>query len=144
MHLTLRTWPKRTNKVALGGVLDASLTHASLVAVRLGFANEWHRGIVAVRQSLELVVDPEQLYDALTMRLVGVGEQPQPDLAPVNILEELAQLGIRLDDGLQRQSVVHLGVVVHGVNLVVTHETLDRETVVCVVLAVQPHRLLMG
>jgi hypothetical protein len=61
-------------------------------------AVELIRAIVAVSDTLEQIINFEQFNDALTMGDVRVGEEPQADLACVNILDEFAQFRVRLDD----------------------------------------------
>lgn len=75
---------------------------------------------------------------------IGVGEQPDLDLGSVYILQQSPQLRIGLDDVLQGQSIVDLGIVRQGINLVVTHEALYGKPIVCVVLLVKPDGLIPG
>jgi hypothetical protein len=126
-----------TDEIAVLILRHARLPHRLLIHGRLRLADERHLGVVAERQPVEEVVNAQQPHDPLPVGDVGVGEEPQRDLALVDVLDEPAQLRVGLDDVLQRQRVVDLGVVVQGVDLVVADEPLDGEAVVGVVLLVQ-------
>lgn len=132
------------DEVAILHALNSSFSHGLLVHRRLRLANKWHSRVVAVRQSRELIVDSQKLNYPLSMSNVGVCEKPYCGFASVNVLEQLAQLGVGLDDVLEGQSVINLGVVVEGVDLVVTNESFDGQTVVSVVLLVKSYGFLVG
>lgn len=99
------------DKVTVLVALNTRFPHGLGKHVLVRFANDGDRRVVAIRQALEQILDAEQLDNPLGVVDVGIGQEPEPDLARVDILEHLAQLRVGLDDALEGQRIVHLGVV---------------------------------
>lgn len=131
-----------TNEKTVLWLFYAGLPHGFLVHSRIRLADQWLLSIVAESESVKEIVDAQKSNYPLAMRLVSIGEEPHGDLALVNVLKQCPKLRIGLDNSLQGESIVHLGVVVKGVNLVVSHEALDGEPIAFVVLLVQRDSLL--
>lgn len=68
---------------------------------------------------------------------VCIGEKPHLHFALVDSLEQLSQFGIWLEDIIQGQGIVDFAIKREGINLVVTCESLNGETVFFVVLLLE-------
>lgn len=122
-----------TNEVAPLRLGNAGFALGLVVHVFVRLADDALGRVVAECDALEHVLDPEQLQHPARMVDVGVREAPQPDLAPVKVLEQPPQLRLGREHALERQGVVDLLVVLDRVDLVVPHEPFDREPVLLVV-----------
>ena len=87
-----------TNEVTLLIRLNTSLTHRFLVHLRMRLAVKLIGSIIAKRDTLEKIIDPQQFYHSLPMCNIGIREEPHLHLTFVNALEQTSQLLIRLDD----------------------------------------------
>jgi hypothetical protein len=72
-----------------------------------------------------------------THKDVGVGQRPDMTLFPVDTGEQMLQFGVDFEDRLERQTGVAVLVVIERVDLVMPHESADRESVLFVVVVVQ-------
>lgn len=106
--------------------------------------NQRRLAIIAERDALKELLNLQQLDHPSRVVDVRVRKQPQLDLALVDIRQQLLERIAGLDDVVQRQRVVHLGVVLERVDLVVSDEPFDGQAVVLVVLLVQPDGVLLG
>lgn len=79
-----------THEVALVVRLDPSLLHRLVEHLHVGLTEELIRPVVAERDALEQVLDPEQLNNSLSVRDISICKQPQPDFVGVDILNQLA------------------------------------------------------
>lgn len=77
------------------------------------------------------------------MGYIGVCEKPHSHFAAVNVFEQPAQLGVRFEDIIERQRIVHFAVEFQGVDLVMARKTFNGETVFLVVLHVE-HVCVIG
>lgn len=128
---------KHTDEVALPHVLDTSLLHSLTEHTLCWLTDEWHSAIITVSETLKEILNAKNLDDSFSVVDVGIGEKPHLALGSVNLLEKLAQLWVWLKNFLERKSIIDLAVVLQWVNLVVTDESFDGETVILVVLLVQ-------
>lgn len=99
-----------TDEVAVLHPLNARLRHRFRVHVRLRLANEGRDGVIAERDAVKGIFEAQDLDHAARVRDVRVGEEPQLHLGPVDVAEQATQLGPRLDEVLERERVVDLGV----------------------------------
>ena len=134
--------PGLTNEVTILILFNPGIPHGLGVHVRVRLAHERHVGVVAVGDALKKVADLEQANDTTGMVDVGVGQKPRLDLGGVEVLQQLLELRARLNDVVQGQRIVDLGVVLERVDLVVPNQSFDGQAVVLVVLLVQPHRVV--
>lgn len=72
-----------------------------------------------------------------THKDVGVGECPDVTLLPIDTGEQMLQFGVDFEDRLERQTGVAVLVVIERVDLVMPHESADRESILFVVVIVQ-------
>lgn len=72
-----------------------------------------------------------------THKDVGVGQRPDMTLFPIDTGEQMLQFGVDFEDRLEWQTRVAVLVVVERVDLVMPHESADRESVLFVVVVVQ-------
>lgn len=128
---------KHTDEVALLHVLDTSLLHGLTEHALRWLTDEWYSAIITVSEALKEILDAKNLNDSLSVVDVGIGEEPHLAFGSVNLLKKLAQLWVWLKNVLERKGIVDLAVVLQWINLVVTDESFDGETVVLVVLLVQ-------
>lgn len=74
---------------------------------------------------------------------IGIREQPRLHFARVQALQQAVQLGIRFQDFVEGQSVVDLVVELKRVDLVVTSEALNGESIFLVVLLMKHMRIFL-
>jgi hypothetical protein len=106
-----------TNKVALRIVLDARFFHRLVEHLRMRFASKGRRSIIAKRHAFEQIIDSQEFHHPLSMSDIRVCEQPHPDLASVDVFQELAEFRIGFDDVLEGQRIVDLAVVLERIDL---------------------------
>lgn len=90
--------------------------------------------VVAVCESIDEIVHANEFGYPLSVSLVGVGEQPElGDLSSVQALEHVSERFISLENLIQWQGVVHKSVVFVDINLVVSQQTVQSDSVFSVV-----------
>lgn len=132
---------KHTDEVALPHVLDTSLLHSLTEHALCWLTDEWYSAIITISETLKEILNAKNLDDSLSVVDVGIGEEPHLALGSVDLLKKLSQHWVWLKNVLEWKSIVDLAVVLQWVNLVVTYESFDGETVVLVVFLVQAEGL---
>lgn len=99
------------NKIAVLDLANASFLHGFCIHVWVRFTDERLLGVIAECQPVKQVLDTQQTDDSLGVGNIGVGEEPCFDFGPVDIIKQPPESRIRLDDVLERQSIVDFGVV---------------------------------
>lgn len=92
---------KHTHEVTILVLGHASLLHGLVEHLCLRLADKSIGAIVAVGHAFEKIVNTQEPDYSLAVIDICISEQPQADFAGVNVLDELAQLWIRLDDVVQ-------------------------------------------
>lgn len=133
-----------TNEKTVLILVDSSVAHRLVVHVRMRLADQGLGAVVAVCDALKEGLNVEQPDDPLGVVNIGICKKPQLNFAPVNVGKQFFELGPRLDDAVEREGVVDFGIVVQRVDLVVSHEALDGQAVVLIVLPVQAHCVFPG
>lgn len=125
-------------------MLDSSFPHGLGKHIGVRFAKDRVSRVVAVCQAFEQVLNAEQADDPLAMVHIRICEEPSLDFGLVKVLEHLPQLRVGLDDALQRQCIVHFRIILERVNLVVSHEALNGQPVVLIVLLMESDSLFLA
>src|SRR4051794_33885581 len=114
-----------TDEVAVLYRLYPGVLHGLPVHRRARLRHELLSSIVTVRDALEQVVHSKNLHHSLAVGDVRVGQEPELDLAAINVLQEFSETGIWRQNLLKRDGVVDFFVEVQRVHLMMLHEALD-------------------
>lgn len=102
-----------TNEIAVVDILYPCFSHGFGKHVLVRLAEERLGSVVAEGDALELVLNLEEADDTAAMGYVGVCEEPQSELGPIHVLEQLSQLWAGFYDALEGQSVLKSGAARH-------------------------------
>lgn len=109
-----------TNKVTISTTFNTSSPHSFLEDPELWLTDKRYDRIVAVSGAFEEAINIEKPHNLPNMCDVSVAEEPQLDLGPVNVLEQLTKLWVGFDQTLEWDGVVDHAVEFHRIYIVVT------------------------
>lgn len=132
---------QHTNKVARYCAWGIRLSLGLCIHLLVGFAHQWQYAVVAVCDTLEHILNTQQFHNSLRMIDIGVGEQPRLYLRGVQALQKLPQLRIRLQNMIQRESIVDFIVELKRVDLVMARQAFNGQPVLFVIFLVEHKRI---
>jgi hypothetical protein len=104
-----------------------------------GLANNWKSGVVTESESVKEIAKAQERYDSKRMVLVSIGDQPKV-VELVSFLDANQHVSKRLvvmKHPLQVERIVHLGIVLQRIDLVVSYESFQRQSVLLVIIYMQ-------